>query len=52
VPAYVVFADRTLADLAVQRPRSRDAMAGVRGIGPAKLEKYGEQFLTLIRGAG
>ncbi len=51
VPAYVVFADKTLAELAVRRPRSRRALLEVRGIGPAKVEKYGEQFLTLISGA-
>ncbi len=52
VPAYVVFPDRTLAELAVRRPSSMEALADVRGIGPAKLEKYGSQFLTLIRGDG
>jgi ATP-dependent DNA helicase RecQ len=51
LPAYCVFADKTLAELAVRRPQSIDAMANVRGIGPAKLEKYGPQFLTLISGA-
>jgi ATP-dependent DNA helicase RecQ len=49
VPAYVVFADRTLADLAVRLPRTPAAMAQVRGIGPAKLEKYGERFLAVLR---
>jgi ATP-dependent DNA helicase RecQ len=51
VPAYVVFADKTLAELAVRKPRSKNALLDVRGIGPAKVEKYGEQVLTLIRGA-
>jgi ATP-dependent DNA helicase RecQ len=49
VPAYVVFADRTLAELAVRRPRTANAMGQVRGIGPAKLEKYGERFLAVLR---
>jgi len=49
VPAYVVFADRTLAELAVRLPRTPGAMAQVRGIGPAKLEKYGERFLAVLR---
>jgi ATP-dependent DNA helicase RecQ len=49
VPAYVVFPDRTLAELAVRRPRTLNAMVQVRGIGPAKLEKYGERFLTVLR---
>jgi ATP-dependent DNA helicase RecQ len=49
VPAYVVFPDRTLAELAVRRPRSANAMADVRGVGPMKLEKYGERFLAVLR---
>ena len=49
VPAYVVFADRTLAELAVRQPRTPGAMVEVRGIGPAKLAKYGERFLTVLR---
>ena len=49
VPPYVVFPDRTLAELAVRRPRSAHAMADVRGVGPVKLEKYGERFLAVLR---
>ncbi len=48
VPAYVVFNDRTLEALAQQRPTSDDALLQVPGIGPAKLEAYGEQLLELI----
>jgi ATP-dependent DNA helicase RecQ len=51
VPAYVVFADRTLAELAVRRPGTLSAFGDIRGVGPAKLEKYGTQFLDLIRRA-
>ena len=51
VPAYCVFADKTLVELAVRRPRSPSDLLEVRGIGPEKLKKYGEQFLTLISGA-
>jgi ATP-dependent DNA helicase RecQ len=49
VPAYVVFPDRTLAEMAVRRPRSLAALAEVRGVGPAKLDKYGERFLDAVR---
>ena len=52
VPAYVVFPDRTLAEIAARRPRSAAALADIRGVGPAKLEKYGERFLELVRNAG
>ena len=48
VPAYIVFSDRTLAELAVQRPRSLGAFQNVRGVGPMKLERYGARFLAAI----
>jgi ATP-dependent DNA helicase RecQ len=51
MPAYIVFPDRTLAELAVRRPRTLAAMGEVRGVGPAKLEKYGQRFLEAVRGA-
>jgi ATP-dependent DNA helicase RecQ len=51
VPAYVVFPDRTLAEMAVRRPRSLRALAEVRGVGTVKLEKYGERFLDALRRA-
>jgi ATP-dependent DNA helicase RecQ len=49
VPAYVVFPDRTLAEIAARRPRSLAALADVRGVGPARLDRYGEQFLEAVR---
>ena len=51
VPAYVVFPDRTLAELATLRPRTLTSFGEVRGVGPAKLEKYAGQFLEVIRGS-
>jgi superfamily II DNA helicase RecQ len=51
VPAYVVFPDRTLAEFAVRRPRTLSAMGDVRGVGPTKLEKYGDRFLRALREA-
>jgi len=50
VPAYVVFADRTLREMARSRPVTAGALADVYGVGPAKMEKYGEEFLSVIRG--
>ena len=49
VPAYVVFADRTLLEIAVRRPKSPYALGEIRGVGPMKIDKYGEQFLELVR---
>jgi len=48
VPAYIVFSDRTLAELAARRPRSLTAFKDVRGVGPMKLERYGARFLAAI----
>jgi len=49
VPAYVVFSDRTLTEMAVRRPTSEHAMAEIRGVGAVKLERYGERFLNVLR---
>jgi ATP-dependent DNA helicase RecQ len=48
VPAYIVFSDRTLAELALRRPRSLTAFQDVRGVGPMKLERYGVRFLAVL----
>jgi ATP-dependent DNA helicase RecQ len=50
VPAYVVFTDRTLIEMAEKRPRTLDEMARIGGVGTAKLERYGAAFLGVIRG--
>ncbi|MBB4304139.1 ATP-dependent DNA helicase RecQ [Rhodobium orientis] len=52
VPPYVIFHDRTLIELAAARPATRAEMAGVPGVGEAKLERYGEAFLEVIAGFG
>ncbi len=52
VPAYVVFPDRTLVEMVLHRPRSSEALAQVRGVGPAKLERYGDAFLAVLREPG
>ena len=48
VPPYVIFHDRTLADMAARRPRSVAELAAVPGVGEAKLKRYGEAFLEVI----
>ena len=50
VPAYVVFHDRSLLDMAARRPQTLDALAGCHGVGVHKLERYGERFLAAIAG--
>ena len=49
VPAYVVFNDRTLAELLRMQPRTISELAAVPGIGPAKLERYGPELLAALR---
>jgi ATP-dependent DNA helicase RecQ len=48
MPPYVIFHDRTLEALAAVQPRDREALRQVHGIGPAKLEAYGELLLRLL----
>ncbi len=52
VAAYVVFADKTLIEMAQRRPNSLADMAAVHGVGEAKLRQYGELFLDVIRRHG
>ncbi len=51
VPAYVVFHDRTLIDMARRRPRTREEFAEVNGVGAAKLERFAVPFLAAIDAA-
>ena len=48
VPPYVIFHDRTLAEMAARRPRSLAELADVPGVGAAKLARYGEAFLEVV----
>jgi ATP-dependent DNA helicase RecQ len=48
-PAYVVFPDRSLIEMAAAKPASLDALGRVHGVGAAKLARYGSAFLAVIR---
>lgn len=50
VPAYVIFHDRTLAEIARVAPADRDALATISGVGTAKLARYGERIVALVTG--
>ncbi len=50
VPAYVVFSDATLMRIAEERPSCAEALLGISGIGPKKLELYGDALLAMVRG--
>lgn len=50
-PAYVIFSDRTLIEMAASRPTTEDELSRVKGVGAAKLEAFGEAFLKVLRSA-
>ena len=49
LPAYVIFHDATLQQMAEQRPRNEVELLNITGVGAAKLERYGTEFLDVIR---
>ena len=49
VPPYVIFHDRALAEIASSRPASLAALADINGVGQAKLDRYGEAVLKVVR---
>ncbi len=50
VPAYVIFPDRTLIEMASRRPQTRDDLTGISGVGAVKLERFGADFLEVLTG--
>ncbi|MCH9687572.1 MAG: ATP-dependent DNA helicase [Deltaproteobacteria bacterium] len=51
VPPYVVASDRTLREIAMLRPKSHDELSQAHGIGPTKLERYGDELLEVVEDA-
>ena len=49
VPAYLVFNDKTLKDMALKKPLDREAFSGIYGVGEAKLKEYADTFIGAIR---
>jgi len=52
LPAYVVFHDATLAEMARQQPDTLDALSGISGVGAKKLQAYGEELLRVLGSKG
>jgi superfamily II DNA helicase RecQ len=52
VPAYVVFSDATLRAIADRMPADRSDLADIRGVGPAKLQRYADEVLAILAEAG
>jgi ATP-dependent DNA helicase RecQ len=51
VPAYVVFSDATLREMAAVKPTSEGQLLAINGVGPVKFERYGDAFLDVMRNA-
>jgi ATP-dependent DNA helicase RecQ len=51
VPPYVIFHDATLRAMLAERPGDGEALLAISGVGQAKLERYGERFLSVLRAA-
>jgi ATP-dependent DNA helicase RecQ len=49
IPPYTVFHDRTLKEMATHLPQTKDGLSRIHGIGAAKLEKYGDVVLDIVR---
>jgi len=49
MPAYVIFHDRTLADIEARRPRTLPELLSISGVGPAKVANYGEAVLAIVK---
>ena len=50
VPPYVIFHDSTLREIAARKPENLEAMAGIGGVGAAKLDRFGAAFVEVVRG--
>jgi DNA helicase II / ATP-dependent DNA helicase PcrA len=50
VPAFVIFDDKTLTEVAARRPTDKASLLAVPGIGPVKLERYGDDLLAVVAG--
>jgi ATP-dependent DNA helicase RecQ len=51
LPAYCVFHDRVLVEIARRRPSTADQLLAIPGVGPAKLERFGDAFLAALQGS-
>lgn len=49
LPPYMIFSDATLTQMATDKPTDLEMMKNIRGVGEFKLQKYGEEFLTVIK---
>ena len=48
VPSYIIFSDKTIIDICNYKPREKDELLKINGIGEAKFEKYGDDILSIV----
>ena len=48
IPAYIVFNDKTLKEMSIKHPKTKEDMLAVNGVGEVKFERYGKEFLALL----
>jgi len=49
VPAYIIFSDKTLKEMAMKRPTTKEQMLKISGVGHVKFERYGDIFIETIK---
>ena len=49
MPPYIIFSDKTLVDMCVRLPETKEEMLSVLGVGEVKYQKYGERFLEVLQ---
>ncbi|MFC1590176.1 DNA helicase RecQ [Candidatus Omnitrophota bacterium] len=49
VPAYIIFSDRTIRDIAAKKPVTKEAFSGVYGVGDSKLRSYADIFIKVVK---
>ena len=49
IPAYRIFSNRTMEALAIEKPSTREKLLEIHGIGPTKLEEFGDELLLLLK---
>ena len=49
MPAYIIFGDKSLKDMATRKPTTKSAFAEIFGVGEHKLKIYADQFISVIK---
>ncbi len=52
VPAYIIFGDKTLRDIAAKKPVTKEAFSNIYGVGESKLKSYADIFIEVVNDFG